>query len=88
LWALLHFHDQRAHIERGPLHHECKQYMPGYEKQLPSARLYPLCGDALERARDLDQWQKSRDCEGANPSTGVYRLMERIRSMRLAINER
>jgi hypothetical protein len=88
LWALLHFRDQRAHIERGPLHHECKQYMPGYEKQLPSAQLYPLCADALERARDLDQWQRSRDCEGANPSTGVYRLMERIRSMRLPINER
>ena len=40
LWALLHFRDQRAHIERGPLHHECKQYMPDYEKRLPSSQLY------------------------------------------------
>lgn len=72
LWALLHFRDQRAHIERGPLHHECKQYMPDYEKQLPSARLHPLCDDALRRASELDQWQRSRGCEGENPSTGVY----------------
>ena len=88
LWALLHFRDQRAHIERGPLHHECKQHMPGYEKQLPSARLHPLCDDALRRASELDQWQRSRGCEGENPSTGVYRLMERIRSLRRPIGER
>jgi hypothetical protein len=62
--------------------------MTGYEKELPSARLYPLCDDALRRARDLDQWQSSRDCEGANPSTGVYRLMERIRRLRRPANER
>jgi len=88
LWALLHFRAQRAHIERGPLHHECKKCMPGYEKQLPSAQPHPLCDDALGRARDLDQWQSSRGCEGANPSTGVYRLMERIRSLRQPVDER
>ena len=81
LWALLHFRDQHAHIERGPLHHECKQYMPGYEKQLPTARLYPLTDEALRRARDLDQWQGTRDCDGANPSTGVYKLIEEIRRL-------
>jgi len=80
LWALLHFRDQRAHIERGQLHHECRRYMPKYDKRLPAAELYPLYGDALRRARDLDQWQTSRDCEGANPSTGVYRLMEQIKA--------
>ena len=88
LWVLLHFRDQRAHIERGPLHHECKQYIPGYEKQLPTAQLHPRCDVALRRAKDLDQWQKSRGCEGENPSTGVYRLMERIRSSRRPSNER
>jgi hypothetical protein len=79
LWALLHFRDQRAHIERGPLHHECKQYMPGYEKRLPTSDLHPRCEDALQRSRDLDQWQRTRGCDGENPSTGVYRLMEQIR---------
>ena len=79
LWALLHFRDQRAHIERGPLHHECKQCMPGYEKRLPTSQLHPLCEDALQRARDLHQWQRTRGCDGENPSTGVYRLVEQIR---------
>lgn len=79
LWALLHFRDQRAHIERGPLHHECKQYMPGYEKRLPTAELHPRLEDAVRRARDLSEWQRKRGCDGANPTTEVYRLIEEIR---------
>lgn len=78
LWALLHFKDQRAHIERGALHRECKRYMPGYDKKLPTATLFPLLQDALRRASELDAWQESRGCSGGNPSTTVYRLMERI----------
>jgi hypothetical protein len=81
LWALLHFCDQRAHIERGPLHHKCKEYMPGYEKQLPCSQLHPLYADALQRATGLERWQASRDCEEANPSTAVHRLMEQIRTL-------
>ncbi|MGA2602197.1 MAG: RloB family protein [Bryobacteraceae bacterium] len=81
LWALLHFRDQRAHIERGALHHECKQYMPGYEKRLPVSEIYHLLEDALRRATDLDQWQNSRGCDGANPSTGVYKIMQRIKEL-------
>jgi hypothetical protein len=81
LWALLHFSDQRAHIERGKLHHECKRYMPGYEKQLPSSQLHLLYDFAVQRAKDLDKWQTTRGCEEANPSTGVYRLMEQIKTL-------
>jgi hypothetical protein len=80
LWALLHFCDQRKHIERRPLHHKCKEHMPGYEKQLPSLQLHPRYGEALQRASDLDRWQASRGCAEANPSTSVYRLMEQIRA--------
>ena len=80
LWALLHFRDQRAHIERDPLHSECKVFIPGYEKKLPASKLLPLYGDALRRAQELDAWQRSRGCDGTNPSTGVYRLTEQIKS--------
>jgi hypothetical protein len=80
LWALLHFRDQRAHIKSGKLHLECKKYMPEYEKRLPTSQLHPLCDDALKRARELDRWQSSRGCQGDNPSTGVYKLMEQIRA--------
>jgi hypothetical protein len=81
LWALLHFCDQRAHIGRGALHHKCKEYMPGYESELPSSQLHPLYAEALQRAMALDEWQRSRGCAEANPSTGVYRLMEQIKTL-------
>ena len=81
LWALLHFCDQRAHIERGPLHHKCKEYMLGYEKELPSSQLHRRYAEALQRAMALDEWQERRGCAEANPSTGVYRLMEQIKTL-------
>ena len=28
-----------------------------------------------------DQWQNSRGCDGANPSTGVYKIMQRIKEL-------
>jgi hypothetical protein len=81
LWILLHFQDQRAHIECAQVQHECRRYLPNYEKDPPTAALSPRYDDAVSRARDLDAWQASRDREGANPSTGVYRLTERIKEL-------
>jgi hypothetical protein len=80
LWALLHFQDQHAHIERGKLHHRCATHMPGYEKRLDYGTLRPKYSDALKRAGDLERWHESRDTTGANPSTTVYKLVERIKS--------
>jgi hypothetical protein len=80
LWALLHFRDQSARIERVALHSECKKFIPGYVKKLPASKLLPLYGDALRRDQELDTWQRSRGSDGANPSTGVYRLTEQIKS--------
>jgi hypothetical protein len=80
LWALLHFQDQHAHIERGKLHHRCATHMPGYEKRLDYGTLRPKYSDALKRAGDLERWHESRGTTGANPSTTVYKLVERIKS--------
>ena len=84
LWVLLHYRDQRAHIDRSSVQSECRKYIPGYDKELPTARLFPHYAEALRRARELDVWQLSRGCDGENPSTGVYRLMEQIKSRSLA----
>ncbi|MGA3099134.1 MAG: RloB family protein [Bryobacteraceae bacterium] len=89
LWLLLHFCDQRAHIERGPLQEKCRKCrkeMRGYEKQLPTSLLHTLYADALQRAMALDEWQERRGCAEANPSTGVYRLMEQIRTLGKPVN--
>ena len=80
LWALLHFQDQRAHIERSKVQHLCGTHMPGYEKRLNYEALRPKYSDALKRAQDLERWHASRDTVGANPSTTVYKLVERIKS--------
>jgi hypothetical protein len=81
LWMLLHFRDQRAYIDRAQVQHECRRYLPNYEKDPPTGALSPRYDDAVARATDLDVWQASRDCEGENPSTGVYRLTERIKEL-------
>ncbi len=81
LWVLLHFQDQRAYADRAQVQHLCRQHLPGYEKMVPCDRLLDLHGDAVQRATELDAWQESRGCAGANPSTGVYRLAERIRTL-------
>ena len=81
LWALLHFQDQRAQISATKLKEACRKYMPGYEKELPTARLEQFYDKALANARSLDAWQRQQGRgPDENPSTGVYRLTEAIKS--------
>jgi hypothetical protein len=79
LWILLHFQDQRGHMERGQVQSLCRKYLPDYEKKVPCERLAALHADAVRRATDLETWQELRGCKGDNPSTGVHLLAERIR---------
>lgn len=80
LWFLLHFQEQTAHIERGRVQHLCRGHMPGYEKVPPCDALMPHLSEAIERAIRLENWQESRFNAGENPSTGVYRLIQRIQA--------
>lgn len=80
LWALLHFQDQRAHIERTKLRAVLQQYLPGYDKTLDFQRLNPGYGSALQRAAALAEEAERIGDPGRNPTTGVARLTESIRS--------
>jgi hypothetical protein len=80
LWALLHFQDQRAHIERGKVQRLCIKHMPAYEKELSYDILRSKYSDALRRSEGLEKWHDSRGTPGENPSTMVYKLVERIRA--------
>jgi len=80
LWILLHFRDQRAHIDRAVVQRECVKYLPDYEKKVPFGMLHPTYREAVQRALDLDAWQQTRGGEGSNPSTGVHKLTEKIKS--------
>jgi RloB-like protein len=82
LWALLHFQDQRKHIERSKVQRLCATHIPGYKKELSYEFLRSKYSDALQRAEDLEKWHESRSTSGENPSTTVHKLIERIRAHR------
>jgi hypothetical protein len=80
LWALLHFQDQSAHIDRDKVQHLCRRHMRNYEKEVDYETLRPKYSDALRRAEDLERWHESRGTVGANPSTTVYKLVALIKA--------
>ena len=79
LWALLHFQDQTAYLERGEARRRLKEHIPGYEKALPFKRLHPAYAEAVRRAQNLAHRREEAQDSDGNPSTGVYRLTEIIR---------
>jgi hypothetical protein len=80
LWALLHFQDQRAHVERDSVTSMLRNHIREYEKLLPYERLTPQYQNAVTRAKALDVAAEHHDECGRNPSTTVYRLTELIRT--------
>jgi hypothetical protein len=80
LWALLHFHDHRAHLERQQARGLLKAYLPDYDKALPAERLRPLYEEARRRACWLAE--NHERCGGVvtdNPSSSVWRLVDALR---------
>lgn len=82
LWALLHFQDQTAHIDRHAVQKLCKGHMPGYEKQLPYKQLRDRYEAASERAVRLSKMHLHRGTAGANPSTTVSEVVATFLSQR------
>jgi RloB-like protein len=80
LWAFLHFQDQQAHIERDKLRQSLKAYLPRYDKELEFETVHAGYDAAVTRARQLDDIAVKNGDPGRNPTTGVYRLTEVIRS--------
>ncbi|HWO18305.1 MAG TPA: hypothetical protein VNO30_06000 [Kofleriaceae bacterium] len=54
--------------------------MPRYDKDLDFEKVHAGYADAVTRARQLDEVAIKNDDIGRNPTTGVYRLTETIRS--------
>jgi len=78
IWALLHFEDQTGHIRREQVRSRLKKHIPDYDKELPCDVLLPMLSDATGRAKNLEDWHGSRGTVGANPYTGVHRLVQLI----------
>jgi hypothetical protein len=79
LWALLHFQEQRAHLERDKAQDALRRHLPGYDKELDFQKLHPGYGDAVRRAQALEVEAERQAAPGRNPTTGVHRLTESIR---------
>jgi len=79
LWALLHFQEQHAHLERDKAQVALRRHLPGYDKGLDFQKLHPAYGDAVRRAQALELEAERQAAPGRNPTTGVHRLTESIR---------
>jgi hypothetical protein len=79
LWALLHFEEQRSHIERTKVREALKRHLPRYDKELEFQSVHAGYSDAVRRARQLDDDAARQEEPHRNPTTGVYRLTELIR---------
>jgi hypothetical protein len=79
LCALLHFQEQSGFLNGRTARARLKKHLPRYDKVLPFESLDPHYLIAVTRAQHLDRRCEEAGCPGGNPSTGVYRLTERIR---------
>jgi len=80
LWALLHLQEQSAPLNNTEARRLLKKHLPEYDKALPFEELEAQYAKAHNRAVDLDKRQESAGQPGGNPSTGVYKLVQRIRT--------
>jgi hypothetical protein len=79
LWALLHFQEQREQLHRDDAHRALRTYLPRYDKELDFRRLVAGYEDAVLRASELEKLAAAETRRWRNPSSGVFRLTERIR---------
>lgn len=70
LWALLHFEDQRSHIERDAVASALRRHLPGYEKALPYSKLKSQYKEAVQRALSLAAEASRHADPRRNPTTG------------------
>ena len=80
LWLWLHFAEQPGMRHRHDLQRMMKQHLPAYDKHVEYADYAERYADATRRARRLDEQAEADSEEGRNPTTGVWRLTESIRS--------
>ena len=83
LWLVLHVEDQWAHIHRHAIQRRCSDLHLTVGKKIASdgfERLRGGYGAAKQRAQALDRMHERDGApRGSNPSSGVWRLVDRLR---------
>jgi hypothetical protein len=80
-WLLLHFREHGGHLTTRRAAELLAKHIRDYQKHVRYDELSPGYADAVERAASLERRHLEAGTEGGNPSTGVYRLTERIREL-------
>lgn len=80
LWLWLHFADQPGSRHRHELHKMMRQHVADYDKHVDYADYAAGYEGARDRAKRLDASAAADGEQGRNPTTGVWRLTESIRS--------
>ena len=80
LWLWLHFADQPGMQHRHDLQSMMKRHIPNYGKDVDYSNYAAGYDEAVRRASRLDKDAKAANEEGRNPTTGIWRLTESIRS--------
>jgi hypothetical protein len=81
LWLILHFREQGAHLTSRRAAELLGKHIRDYRKHVRYEELSKGYPDAVDRAASLERRHLEAGTDGGNPSTGVYRLTERIRQM-------
>lgn len=81
LWFVLHFQEQTAYIHRHDVQRICREHLKGYKKEPKYADLRDHYSEAVERSAKLDERHVRDGQPGANPSSSMYRLTERLRGL-------
>ncbi|MDP1858854.1 MAG: RloB family protein [Gemmatimonadaceae bacterium] len=79
IWLLWHFEDHASHIDRRVLARRLRTFIPGYQKHVRFDDLLAGYPDAVVRAKSMDARHEANGTQNSNPSSGIYRLLERIR---------
>lgn len=80
IWLWLHFADQPGMQHRHDMQSMMKQHIANYDKHVDYSDYADGYDAAEKRASRLDEDAKADNDEGRNPTTGVWRLTESIRS--------
>lgn len=82
LWYLLHFEDRKEAIDRKDALARLHRHLPDYGKGIDCCdALESVKTTAMERARALEARWGAAPSLSANPSTGVWRLVEELEGM-------
>ena len=83
LWLVLHCENRARPVHRGDIQRDARKLNLIVGKSVPAGAWGTLednYQDAKRRAKGLDQMHRDVSPPGSNPSTNVWRLVDRLRS--------